>query len=575
MSEHCKPSGQRFPALYRYISALEQGDLDTLVAILNEASHDSALSALLEEVDAVYQAIDGTTVSELEARRALHSVLTLDQNGYLARDQQATFLQHIQYGNKGTLMEEQATLPPPRTQNHLQPPKRKRGHGLQLFAALLVACVLLGVGALFINTRVQTGQAGHTSTATSVSGQPLHGIVVAMAGEMAQPPTTSPHIYGLRSDNGKQVWDFVVPKVAEGQSNGKNLIVQEQSVYVLYKSQVYALQATNGKLLWHANLFNANSPQENYKLLSDGKMLYIGAGSGGNLPFVNRLVALRPTDGSIAWQRTYQSGDATLLATHNGIVYLATGFNSVNSNQLRALRGSDGTQLWAYPGGEAFSVIADDTSVYLFAMASTIRQDLKGMHKDEKVITALNVQNGQPRWTTPVSSNGIDQIQIDQGKLFLLEYHNNGQQICSWRVEDGQQVWCHSFTLNTTESFSCSASYMVANGALHVCSTQTTPVGTATQIVQGKVKSIPLLHQKTIIQVYDASDGQIRRWSTTLDDWSTGNIMLGGKQLFVATAKHVWAVDQSGNVVWNYQNPNSSSTNSLSNGFSIVADSSW
>lgn len=461
-------------------------------------------------------------------------------------------------------MKEQETLPLPKIQNQ----RRSRGRGMQLFAALLVACVLIVVGALLINTHVQTGS---KPTVTSTSAQPLHGIVVAIAGGDIE--STSTQIYSLRPDNGKQVWIFAVPKVEEGQSSGRNLIVQGQNVYALLKSQVYALQATDGKLLWHANLFHANSPQENYTFLSDGNMLYIGAGPVGNLPYVSHLVALRPTDGSIVWQQTYQSRDAALLGAHNGIVYLTTGLNSANNNQLRALRGSNGTQIWAYSGGEELSVIADDTSVYLFAMASTIQQDPNGMHKDEKVIIALNVQNGQPRWSIPVSSNGIDQIQLDQSRLFLYEYHNNSQQICSWRVEDGQQVWCHSFTTDPLPGNV--SSYLIANGALYVFSTQTTVIGTATAIVQGTVVSRRLDHTQAIIQVYNASDGQTKQWSTTLNDWPTGNAIPGDKQMFVATEKHIWALDQSGNIVWNYQAPSQDPNSAFINGFYTVVYISW
>lgn len=40
--------------------------------------------------------------------------------------------------------------------------------------------------------------------------------------------------------------------------------MQGQSVYVLINSQVYALRATDGKQLWHANLYIKGTRQDSY-----------------------------------------------------------------------------------------------------------------------------------------------------------------------------------------------------------------------------------------------------------------------------------------------------------------------
>ncbi|GHO50639.1 PQQ-binding-like beta-propeller repeat protein [Ktedonospora formicarum] len=568
MSEYTQPSKRRLVAIYRYISALELSDIETLSIILKEASQDAVLSGLLEEVDTVYQTIDRTAVSELEARRAYHCVLKLDQNSHLEQNQPA-LLQYMHDDKKRTLVNVQGLSPLPQRHNH-QPSTRSRWrHGLQRGAMLLVACFLLTIGVRFF---MIYEQAMHSSTTTPPNAQALHGIVVAMTGEGTS--SSSARVYGIRPDTGEQVWYFSLPKGKPGQNMSQNLIVQGQTIYALFNSQVYALRATDGKLLWHTDLFHASSPQESYKLVSDGNMLYVGSGPGGNMPFVDQLVALRPKDGSIAWQHTYKGSGATFLGASNGIVYLAT--NIANESQLHALRGSDGTQMWAYPGGEVISVIADETNVYLFAMAHTIQQDPSGMHKDEKVILALNVQNGHQRWTTQVKSNGIYQLQMDRGRLFLNEHNGNSEQICSWQVEDGHQVWCHSYT-GDPQLFG-TPYYLVANGALYFFSPQSTIVGTATEVVKGKTASTPKVHQKTIIQVYDASDGQAKKWGTTLDDWSTGNATVDNKQLFVATANHIWAFDQRGSALWSYQRPSQSANSSddiFFNGFCNVDKSSW
>lgn len=563
MSEHRTPSEQRLPALYRYISALEQGNLDTLAEVLQEASADPILSDLLAELDAVYQEIDGTTVSELEARQVLRGLFMPAQNSHLAQDQQAMLSQkrtmQPEDRNKGKLMEEQATSPLPAIQNHHQPPAppRKRGRGLQLLAALLLVCVLIGATALLITTHRQAGPALPASPA---GAKPPRAIVAVSAGGNM--------VYGLRADNGQKLWQFVAPKVSEGASSGYGIIVQGQSVYVLINSQVYALRATDGKLLWHTSLFIQGTQQDSYgTFLLDQGLLYVSGDVYGDQPIPQgKLFVLRATNGTIAWH--YDGYDSPLLAVHHGIAYVVTDGNTTTTH-LRALRGSDGKQLWKYTGGP-ISVVADDTTAYVY-FAHPITSGDPGFHKDEKSLVALNAQSGTVRWNTPINSGGADKLQLDQGRLFLGEENNTNSQICSWQTQNGYQIWCHSFASNPIDG---TITYLASNNALYVFSVQSTVVGTETVVVHGTPETGLLERHQTTIQVYSESDGRTLKWKITLNDRSNAQTAYNNKLFFIVAERHVWAFDPSGHVVWSYLNPLSDKIDS-SDSFGVVAAGSW
>ena len=347
----------------------------------------------------------------------------------------------------------------------------------------------------------------------------------------------------MRPDTGKLVWDFTAPQVQEGASTGAGVIVQGQSVYVLINSQVYALRATDGRLLWHTSLFVQGTHQDGYyTFLFDQGMLYIS----GNIP-QGKLFALHAANGAIAWH--YEGFDSPLLTAHHGIVYVVTDGNT-SSRNIRAVRGSDGKQLWIYHG-EPISAVADDATVYIY-LAHPILAGENGFHKEEKTLVALNPQNGNVRWTIPVNSNGADALQLDQQKLFLAEERNNSQQLCAYQTENGQQLWCKTFSDSPTigEVFLSIA----MNNAIYVFSPQRTG------------------GRGTLIQAYSENDAQTLIWQQTLNDWnidlSTESVTRSNTLLFLNIGNYVWALDQSGHVVWSYQNPQAGPGN-------ILAEGSW
>lgn len=83
MNEGLTPGMQRNTLrLYRYITALESGESETILVMLQEAERDPALERMILAVNAMYQLEDGASIAPNEVRDAqqlLHSYLLSDQ----------------------------------------------------------------------------------------------------------------------------------------------------------------------------------------------------------------------------------------------------------------------------------------------------------------------------------------------------------------------------------------------------------------------------------------------------------------------------------------------------------------
>jgi hypothetical protein len=89
-------------ALYRYIAALEGGDLDTLAALFYQAEQDETLARMIEEVHVMYQTEEDVATSQDDAL-FLHQVL---ENSHLNENQvlsSAAFESALQKEGSGTV----------------------------------------------------------------------------------------------------------------------------------------------------------------------------------------------------------------------------------------------------------------------------------------------------------------------------------------------------------------------------------------------------------------------------------------------------------------------------------------
>src|SRR5258708_24441453 len=152
---------QRLLALRRYISAMEQGDIESAAAVLHEAGQDQVLEHMVLELNTVYQEIDQSVVSAQEAHMVYQQLLApvvdreisrpAQHNGPFSQPDHPFLIDetHTPHARRLSTMQEQETTPMPTlagTRLPRRPPVRTTPVGplIHLMASVVAVFALGG-----------------------------------------------------------------------------------------------------------------------------------------------------------------------------------------------------------------------------------------------------------------------------------------------------------------------------------------------------------------------------------------------------------------------------------------------
>lgn len=244
--------------LYRYSTALQSGDLDTIIDILHTAESDPHLEQMIFETHK-----EGYQQEEL----------LMSQNN----------ITHMLVPSLGETRRSQKQVSSRRLNAS---PHRYRFSAFQNVAAVLIVTILVA-SMLFLfmshhKTYVGSPQLpGVNGNITKQQGEII--VTASVTGNSQLNPGT---ITALDTRTGAPLWHYSIGKKVD--LNDKvGLAIQDHTVYIAYNKQVMALQSSNGKLLWKTTLGTAkpfdiggdNIPQ----LIVDQHQVYASGYSGGNL----------------------------------------------------------------------------------------------------------------------------------------------------------------------------------------------------------------------------------------------------------------------------------------------------
>ncbi len=374
--------------LYRYSTALEHGDFDTIIAILKMAERDPSLEQMI---------IENHSEGYQQEEHRMH------QNDTSSR------------------------VTPSRSDTAPSLPERVRKPGKRWFVALerivavLVAAILVA-SALFLFTTHNKQQPKGGPTSTGVQTTTPAGIVVA----------ANLHALTARdASTGALLWQNTALGTLDLNAP-VGLTIADQTVYAAYNKQVWAFQVSTGKLLWHRTLGTVSPtviigdplPQ----LAVDHSIVYASGYSGGN------LYALNATTGQILW--SYDAPIPALLTVGNGIAYVLAS-DSDSQNAVKALQGKNGRVLWQYNTTMPLSAVVADHVLYVQTAHSLIN-DPTGDHKEQKPLFALNATSGNAIWSTVAPANAPSQLVVAQGMVVLFD----GNHFCGYHASTGKSAWC-------------------------------------------------------------------------------------------------------------------------------------
>ncbi len=539
MSEHLNPDEQQYThVLHRYTLALEQGDIETVTAILHDAEQDSALEQVVLMANSTYQDEQGITIASREVKQA-HAMLL---NTFSS--QQDEHFNRQESGKQS--MQTQETIPQKAERLLSYPSKRTRLHRFRALAQTLVA--VLVIGALVSGFALLFASRHQTTTGSSSLGTGGHA---TLARSVVVTSTDDGTVYGLRPDTSAIAWHYATGKsLVNGSST---FAVHGQVVYFAARGQLYALRATNGTLLWHKNLDFPKAEQTNYHqiVVDKGVVFVSGQVNGVGVPGGN-IYALREHDGAIIWQ--YQSSSNPLLAVHNGVVYAVRVLDDQGNEAIQALRGSDGSYLWHY-NTNVIAAVADDNAVYVYSGHSlSVPGEVPGSKKQYKSLLALSTK-GTLLWSKPVLNDGIAPLVMAHSAVLLGGIDENPYRVCAYRTSDGSRSWC-------TPTTGVSSIYDKQIG-----------YGLTLYTVLGDTVysdySVPQNSDVVQIEARATSSGTLR-WSAPLVTQSlqTNTMIVMNNIVYVLADHKIYALDDSnGHIYWQLLNS--------ANTFTAFAVGSW
>jgi quinohemoprotein ethanol dehydrogenase len=267
-----------------------------------------------------------------------------------------------------------------------------------------------------------TFQAGTFKISGSPSVATVHGVSRLYIGSW------SGVFYALNAVSGKQIWSFQVDLVgrcnaAKGCRIGSSAQVDPTNNLVFFgaaNGYLYALNASNGKLVWKKLLGKSNDGYEIWSspVLYNGN-IYVGVASGGDDPcVVGRVDTYNELDGTPVWsfstldQSTCPQGtcvgaavwSTVAIDTSNGIVYASTGNPGAScapASKNAALYPDSVIALSASTGAllNYFQAKSDDDNDDDFGASPVLHMtgednECKGTEDTEYWVTAMNKYGG-------------------------------------------------------------------------------------------------------------------------------------------------------------------------------------
>src|SRR5579859_2399289 len=285
--------------------------------------------------------------------------------------------------------------------------------------------------------------------------------------------------YRLDGNTGKIIWQHPVPTKKQSDPNhggSASLQVINAVVYVVLDFDIYALDARNGKQIWHVT----NHGKTEYSdFVVDHGRLYL-------FSLDNTFSALDATSGTQLWHNTtFTTQNVSGLRVLNGNLYTQTSGPTLGDQKLWVLDGATGNVRWSYPlsdgylldsplvangvvyfsSGNILSAVNEQNGNKIWEKRASaiggfgtlyIANDIlyaNGYNaypydRINEAIYALAVHNGQILWTSNPDFNAF-QLPITGGLLLAWRQHNGNYSIAGVDTRTGKAAWQVPFTCNS------------------------------------------------------------------------------------------------------------------------------
>ncbi len=400
---------KRPTVLRRYMRALEEGDVDTMAAIVHLAEIDAALERMLLAANEAYfdpqDVAPGDEVSLATAARFASIEPAISPQG--GRVQRGT---------------------PSRRQLALGP------GWLSTMAAMAVLVALLGSFFVLFVSRDALGPNGGqpTQAATTATSVPIPtGTALPPELDSIIAGTQQGRLIALRVSSGAVIWNQTYAPLDTIVRSADTVYVAEHPGPKDFAS-IFAYRASDGTRLWKVT----NLPLEGYTYMAlDGGTLVVDSNYGNGTVY-----GLDADTGTVRWSQPADSGlRGRLITATDGVAYIISlkGFNAYDV--------SSGKLLWSYIdvgrpattlGNNGPSVVAGSGRMVYYSIFDLVSQ----LSANLPVLVAFDDATGAVRQRLTAAQIGRPLLVTSDGTVYTAKEN----QLCAFRIVDGKQLWCNS-----------------------------------------------------------------------------------------------------------------------------------
>jgi outer membrane protein assembly factor BamB len=269
--------------------------------------------------------------------------------------------------------------------------------------------------------------------------------------------------------------------------------------YVLdSENNVTAIRTAGGAKLWKISLLPEGKSTDAFGggLASDGQRIYATSVYG-------EALALDASTGAVQWRKKLGAPVRAAPTVTDGAIYF-TG----SSNEVFALRASDGGELWKYQGTGGRATIASSPS-------PAVAQGLVVIPTTAGEITSFTASDGLEAWSDALTSNdpsatatNIGSVAarpvIEGDQVFAI---SNAGRMAAYNLKDGERQWSREISGSQTPWVAGDHVFVIVNGKTLMALSRRTGGVRWTKELPGKIWAGPVLGGGRLLAV--SSDGQL------------------------------------------------------------------
>jgi outer membrane protein assembly factor BamB len=284
----------------------------------------------------------------------------------------------------------------------------------------------------------------------------------------------------------------------EGRIVASPIIVGGVAYVLDSRSTVTAISTSGGGQLWRVSLVPQGKSTRAFGggLASDGQRIYATSVFG-------EALALDASTGAILWRKKLGAPVRAAPTVANGTIFF-TG----SSNEVFALRASDGGELWKYQGSGGRATVASSPS-------PAVSQGYVVIPTTVGEIVAFTASDGLEAWSDALTSSdptatatNIGSVAgrpvIDGGQVFAI---SNAGRMAAFALSSGERQWARDLSGSQTPWIAGDHVFVIVNGKTLMALSRRTGGVRWSKDLPGKFWAGPVLGGGRLLAV--SSDGQL------------------------------------------------------------------